>query len=183
MRLVDLVRDAYRRKIPLLGICYGLQIIARALGGRVTENPQGSELSVTEVKLRGPGRDLVGLDSLVSGLPHSFIQLLIFDRVKWLHQMHLDVVAELPHGTEVIGSSSRSEVQLLYQPDRLLGMQGHPELDGNLAKHMLDTRLREGLISKDTYADTVSRVNDSHDGDKLTVAIHKFIYATSRKSN
>ena len=64
--LIELIRDAYAREIPMIGICFGYQLMARALGGRAAENPLGSELSPTRITLTELGRQLIGYDSLVS---------------------------------------------------------------------------------------------------------------------
>jgi GMP synthase-like glutamine amidotransferase len=66
LRLIDLIRAAYAQHIPLVGICYGFQLMSRALGGLVTENPLGSELTVTDVTLTPLGKELIGDSSLVS---------------------------------------------------------------------------------------------------------------------
>jgi GMP synthase-like glutamine amidotransferase len=71
LRLIDLIRAAYAQQIPLVGICYGFQLMSRALGGLVTENPMGSELTVTNVTLTPLGQELIGDGSLVSIPPPS----------------------------------------------------------------------------------------------------------------
>jgi GMP synthase-like glutamine amidotransferase len=89
--------------------------------------------------------------------------------------MHLDAVVALPAGTEIIGSSDKCNAQLVYQKDRLLGIQGHPEVDGALVTHMLGIRLREGLISQATYDMAIAKVEASHDGDKLAAFVNRFL--------
>lgn len=78
---MDFIKEAYRKEIPILAICYGHQILARALGGKVTENPRGAELSVTPVELTPEAFDLFGVRSLVSlptaSLPMSSLTRLI----------------------------------------------------------------------------------------------------------
>jgi GMP synthase-like glutamine amidotransferase len=89
--------------------------------------------------------------------------------------MHLDAVMALPAGAEVIGSSEKCEAQLVYQQDRLLGIQGHPEVNGALVAHMLEIRLRERLISRATYNAAMAKIEASHDGDKLAAFVHRFL--------
>lgn len=50
----------------MVGICFGHQIIARAMGAEVARNPNGREISVCDVSLAGPGRQLFGQEKLVS---------------------------------------------------------------------------------------------------------------------
>ena len=50
-RAAEWLREVAQRGIPLLGICYGHQLLAHALGGRVGANPQGREIGTVEVGL------------------------------------------------------------------------------------------------------------------------------------
>lgn len=50
---------------PVVGICFGHQIIARALGSRVGRNPNGWEVAVSDVNLTEPGKELFGREILV----------------------------------------------------------------------------------------------------------------------
>lgn len=70
LRLVDWTRAALAGSSPVrvVGVCFGHQIVARALGARVDRNPGGWELAVTEVRLSAEGRKLFGLDKMVSPL-------------------------------------------------------------------------------------------------------------------
>jgi GMP synthase-like glutamine amidotransferase len=77
--LMDFLKKAYENEIPILSICYGLQILTRALGGRVTKNPKGSELSITAVDLTPEGVDLFGAKSLVSFCRNKY---------KWMYKAH-----------------------------------------------------------------------------------------------
>lgn len=89
--------------------------------------------------------------------------------------MHLDAVVELPTGSEIIGSSEKCSAQLVYEKNKLLGIQGHPELDDVLAEHMLMIRLKEGLITQKTYDEALAKVGEDHDGPRLTSFIKKFL--------
>jgi GMP synthase-like glutamine amidotransferase len=53
-------------RVRVIGVCFGHQIVARALGARVAPSPGGWELSVTEVQLSKEGRRVFGGESLVS---------------------------------------------------------------------------------------------------------------------
>ncbi|KPM35280.1 hypothetical protein AK830_g11291 [Neonectria ditissima] len=163
-KLIDFLKEAYHARIPIAAICYGHQILARALGGKVLKNPKGSELSVTRVDLTACGAALFETDHLN------------------LYQMHLDTVVDAPPGMEVIGSSARSSVQLLYEPGRILGIQGHPEANPFQIKEYLHSRFAENLISADVYEEALSKVHDKQDGDAFSAALPKFFVSNHRAS-
>src|SRR5690242_13136135 len=64
---MNLMRQAHAEEMPVLGICLGSQILARALGGKVEKNPAGIEFGWHEVKLNPVGRE----DPLHAGIAWS----------------------------------------------------------------------------------------------------------------
>ncbi len=99
-------------EIPLLGICYGMQAMALALGGRV-ESAESGEFGRTDLVLTGGGGRLLG------GLPE--------EQTCWMS--HRDAVFEAPDGFTPLASSPSSPVAAYELPDRdLYGIQFHPEV-------------------------------------------------------
>ena len=97
--------------IPVLGICYGMQIMALALGGRV-ELAENGEFGRCELRVRETGR-------LLAGLP--------LEQSCWMS--HRDSVFEPPPGFVALASSPSSPVAALEDPHRgLYGIQFHPEV-------------------------------------------------------
>lgn len=68
-KLVDFTAFAYKQKIKIIGVCFGHQIVGRALGVKVGRNVDGWEAAVNEVQLSPKGKDLFGLETLV-GIQH-----------------------------------------------------------------------------------------------------------------
>jgi len=98
--------------IPLLGICYGMQAMAQALGGRV-EAAESGEFGRTELTVTGDGGILLG------GLPA--------EQTCWMS--HRDAVYEAPDGFVPIASSPGSPVAALESSERsMYGIQFHPEV-------------------------------------------------------
>ena len=62
------LREAAHEGLPLLGICYGHQLIAHALGGEVGWHPEGREMGTVEIERLAPSND----DPLFGGLPGRF---------------------------------------------------------------------------------------------------------------
>lgn len=67
LKLVDYVQKVFEtRQARIIGICFGHQIIARATGARIGRNPEGWEISVTQINLNEGGSRLFGQNTLVS---------------------------------------------------------------------------------------------------------------------
>ncbi|CAM1509781.1 Fc.00g001160.m01.CDS01 [Cosmosporella sp. VM-42] len=156
-RLTEFVRAAYEAKKPIMGVCYGHQIIARALGGYVSRNPRGWEITVQKLDLTATGEKLFGASSL--SLP----------------QMHRDAVIQPPPEVDVIGSSECCDVQLLYQEGRLLTAQGHPEFDQLMTQEMLEERRQAGILSADLFEDASLKAGLKHDGDLFWKTVWRFL--------
>jgi GMP synthase (glutamine-hydrolysing) len=98
--------------IPVLGICYGMQAMVQALGGRV-EGAESGEFGRTELTLADGG------GQLLAGVPA--------DTVCWMS--HRDTVFEPPPGFEALAASPGSPVAALESPETgLYGIQFHPEV-------------------------------------------------------
>ncbi len=98
--------------IPVLGICYGMQAMVAALGGRV-EAAEAGEFGRTDLALLGDG------GTLLAGLPAS--------QHCWMS--HRDTVFEPPEGFTALASSPGSPVAACESPERgLYGIQFHPEV-------------------------------------------------------
>lgn len=113
--LASLIRDAHQAGTPTLGICLGHQLIARALGGRVTTNPAGIQLGVRDVGWTDEARRDV-LFRRLAGEPAR--------AVHW----NDDVVSSVPAGSVVL-ARSEGAVQALRHGPAMWGVQWHPEAD------------------------------------------------------
>jgi GMP synthase (glutamine-hydrolysing) len=95
---------------PILGICYGMQLMARDLGGSV-ERTGASEFGRTELRARG--------GALLEQTPQ--------EQVVWMS--HRDSVTAPPEGAEVTASSPSTPIAAFEAPERgLYSVQFHPEV-------------------------------------------------------
>ena len=120
--------DAARR-IPVLGVCFGHQLLARALGGRVEPNPRGLEAGTREIRLTDAGRR----DPLLAGLP---------ERAR-VQQFHEDHVPEPPPGATLLAEGGLSPVQA-FAAGGIRAVQFHPELEPPVLRLLVE-RERERL--------------------------------------
>jgi len=107
----DIEREIFELGIPVLGICYGAQLMAKVMGGKV-ENAQVKEYGMTETKY-----DTSSL--LFEGLPAKGIS--------WMS--HGDFIAELPEGFKAVAKTEQCPTAAMENRERkLYGMQYHPEV-------------------------------------------------------
>jgi len=97
--------------VPVLGICYGMQLLAHSLGGLV-ERAEVGEFGRSELRVREEGR-------LLRGLPH--------EQSCWMS--HRDTVRRAPPGFTELASSTASPVAAFESPERgIYAIQFHPEV-------------------------------------------------------
>src|SRR3954471_23505925 len=104
-------RELLELGIPVLGICYGMQLIAQELGGRV-EGAEVGEFGRSELTVTENGR-------LLAGLPH--------EQTCWMS--HRDTVYAPPPGFTALAASTQSPVAAFESVEQgVYGIQFHPEV-------------------------------------------------------
>jgi GMP synthase (glutamine-hydrolysing) len=118
------LRSVIASDTPLLGICYGHQLIAHALGGRVDRNPRGREIGTVEVSFESSDDELLGA---------------LEGRVQ-LQATHLESVLELPSQVRRLGSTELDPHSAFSLGERSWGVQFHPEFDADVMRGYLVER-------------------------------------------
>jgi GMP synthase (glutamine-hydrolysing) len=104
--------NIFNLAIPILGICYGLQLTAQLLGGKVISGKK--EYGPVDLKLQN------FKSKITNGLSRNF--------VVWMS--HGDEVVKLPKGFEVIGSSENVPFAFVENvKKKIFGLQFHPEVE------------------------------------------------------
>lgn len=158
-QLAGLVRAMASSDRPYVGVCFGHQMIAHALGGRVERAAAGWGVGIKEVVVPDPPQWLgVG----------SFRVL----------NSHSDQITDLPPGTRVLGGNDHCPVSLITLGETMLGIQGHPEFQPALVAALLRAR-RGRLIPAEVSDAGLSSLAIPPDTDLLADAIVRYIRTAS----
>ncbi|MDP1931584.1 MAG: glutamine amidotransferase [Gammaproteobacteria bacterium] len=109
----DYLRSAISDSLPILGICYGHQLLAQACGGRVDYHPAGREVGTVQVRLHQAAQS----DPLLAGLPREFRA----------HATHSQSVLTLPESAILLAGSDHDPHQSFRIAEWAWGVQFHPE--------------------------------------------------------
>ncbi|KAN0096132.1 class I glutamine amidotransferase-like protein [Hyaloscypha variabilis] len=158
LKLVSFVEEVLRqRRVRIIGVCFGHQIVGRAMGTRVGRSERGWEVSVVPIELTEKGREIFGMKTLA------------------LHQMHRDVVFEYPDGVEELAYTDKCSVQGMYIPKRLITIQGHPEFNEEIVRELLVFRHQQKIFDDEVFEDAMARVDKYQDGVVVAKAFLKFL--------
>jgi GMP synthase-like glutamine amidotransferase len=155
-QLKAFVRTLHERQKPFVGICFGHQVLAEALGGKVERSAKGWGIGVREMEVVQPEAWMQ---------PHATHASLQY--------MHGDQVQTLPPGSTVLACAPHCEVAMFRVADTMLGIEGHPEFPASYAKALIEVRReRIGAALAD---EALAHVNDPTQHDIVGSWIKNFI--------
>lgn len=133
------IRLAIKNKIPILGICGGLQFVIRVLGGRVVLNPKGREFGNTRIVLSRSG----GQDPIFKGLPKHVI----------VQSSHKCMAKGLKSSWRIMASSKLCGIQGIAIGNTVRLVQFHPEMKIKEIKAIANMRkralIKEGFVKNE----------------------------------
>ena len=148
--LEDFIRRAYAAHVPLVGICFGHQIIAQALGGRVVKHPGGWAVGTQDYDFGG--------ESLR------------------LNAWHQDQVVQLPPGASVAARNAFCENAALVYDDRAFTVQPHPEFEDRFVQGLMDTRAK-GVVPAELLEGAAARMGQARSSSAIADRIEAFLKA------
>ncbi len=132
--LERLIRWIHELELPLVGICFGHQVVAKALGGEVRPNEQGWTIGVREVFPTPSGE----ADAPFRGAPN---------RLRIL-KSHQDTVVALPPGAVHLVTSDSIRHEMFAVGQSVLCLQGHPEFDHETVQEIIEELKGRGVLSR-----------------------------------
>lgn len=157
--LKDFLRRAVDERVPVVGICFGHQILAEAFGARVVKSDRGWAVG-----------------------PHTYETTDTADTAGWmtpptaaftLNAMHQDQIETLPEGARVIARSDFCPYAGLAYGDRAISIQPHPEFDNAFERTLIE--LRRGSLIPEDRADPALAALNGTDAAPDTAAIAQWI--------
>ncbi|GMY38954.1 gamma-glutamyl peptidase 5-like isoform X1 [Fagus crenata] len=136
-KLLNLLKKLDSMNKKILGICFGHQILARALGGKTGRNMAGWDIGVRTIHLSSSSNQISSLK-----IPATLSVI----------ECHRDEVRELPPKAEVIAWSDQTGIEMFRYGNHIMGIQGHPEYTNDILLHLIDRLLHRDLIVE-SYAE------------------------------
>lgn len=144
LTLQELVREIHAAGLPMVGICFGHQLIAEALGGKVEKSPKGWGVGLHDYTLTPQAPDWMQTDS--GGFT--------------LNAMHQDQISQLPEDSSVVASSEFCEYAALLYGDSIITFQGHPEFSIDYETDLIELR-KLTVIPEDRATPALQRLKQA----------------------
>ena len=145
--LKEFIKALHKNKKKLIGVCFGHQIIAEALGGSVRKSPSGWHAGVDSISLNN--------DALEYGDQGKKYNLVF---------SHQDEVKRLPRNATLIAESASCPIGMFLIENHIFCTQGHIELDKKFARMIYDFRKKQIGDSKHQHAcETLEMQTDEHE--------------------
>jgi GMP synthase-like glutamine amidotransferase len=141
------IRKAHDARVPLVGICFGHQIVAQAMGGKVERAAQGWAVGATDYDFEG--------------------------RNVRMNAWHRDQVTQLPPRAKVIGRNDFCPYAALLYGDSALTVQAHPEFLPEFVDGLMQTR-GKGVVPDDLMAAATDRLGLTLDSTTMADQIAAF---------
>ena len=131
--LKEKLKEVQKTRIPVLGICFGHQLIADTFGGKVELNKKGWEIGSCRVNLFKESEEC----SLFSSFSESID----------VYQSHQDIVIEIPKDAILLAENDMGIQSFVYD-EMFYGVQFHPEFTKDVMEKYLTIRYEKGILKE-----------------------------------
>lgn len=145
--LESFIRDCYAARVPMIGVCFGHQIIAQAMGGKVKKFDQGWAVGANDYDIDGSKYTI--------------------------NAWHQDQVVERPKMAQVIGSNDFCENAALLYEDRFWTIQPHPEFEHDFIDGLIEHR-GKGVVPKDQLEAARAKLGQPLDTQEIAAQMRTF---------
>ncbi|MCL6269153.1 GMP synthase [Sansalvadorimonas sp. 2012CJ34-2] len=157
------VRQLYKNNCKLVGICFGHQVIAQALGGSVSRSEKGW-----------------GVGMSFNQVTHCKPWMQPSSKSLNLIVSHQDQIMTLPDSARILASSDFCPYYMVSYDDHFLSIQGHPEFSHSYIKDLMLSR--KGRIPEERIAEGLNSLHTESDAQLSIRWILKFLfYASSER--
>ena len=161
-RTANWVADVVARGIPLLGICFGHQLLAYALGGEVDDNPNGIEVGTVSLHTMDKAKEDPLLSGLVDNAP--------------VHVSHRQSVLALPADAVLLAKTDLDRHHAFRVGDVAWGVQFHPEFSTQIVRRYVEY-YKPGLESEHKDAgQLLLNCRDTEAGNKVLMRFFQVMH-------
>lgn len=157
-KLYLLVNLIYQNNKPLIGICFGHQLIAAALGGKVEASENGWGVGASKCK-RLTTHACMQEDEAVTAVS--------------LLYSHQDQITRLPPESQVLMANDFCQYAMIECGERFLGIQGHPEFSKGYSRALLE--LRREILPEMVHKRAIDSLNNELDSQRVKQWILRYL--------
>ena len=159
-KTIHWLKQFLEMEIPVLGVCYGHQQLAKLLGGTVDWNPNGRQMGQVDMQISSEAHQ----DHLFASLIEPPLQAQS-NTLKFL-ATHQQAVIDLPGHITVLGTTKLDPYHCFRYKNHIWGLQFHPEFTANISKDYIHARtadlVKEGLNPLQMINDIENLENGKH---------------------
>jgi len=161
-KLIKFIQDLYQANKCFIGICFGHQLIAKALGGKVEKSDKGWGVGIHSSQLK---------------IKKSWMEKNVNDIN--LIVSHQDQISQLPESTEVLSSNEFCPYSMIQVGKNFIGLQGHPEFTHKYSLALME--IRKDRIPSDVISNGKLSLKMSTNSKEVTQGLINFVLRHSTK--